>query len=92
MKEKASIEASLHVLKQEKEATAASTDAGIFEAAAAEYEEKDVVGELQDLTLEDPIRCTRDYVETQQFDTHVPQVLQEATPLSLILSHETVET
>lgn len=91
MKEKASIEASLHVLKQEKEAAAASTEAAIFEAAAAEYEEK-VVGELQDLTLEDPIGRTRDYVETQQFDTPAPQVLQQATPLSLILHHETVAT
>lgn len=55
MKEKASIEASLHVLKREKEATAASPEAAIFEAAA-EYEEKDVVGMLQNLTPEDPIR------------------------------------
>lgn len=56
MKEKASIEASLHVLKQEKEATAASKEAAIFEeAAAAECEEERSLGELQDLALEDPI-------------------------------------
>lgn len=65
MKGKALIEASLHVLKQEKEATAASKEAVIFEAAAAKYMERDPLGELQDLTLEDPIKRTRDYIETQ---------------------------
>lgn len=92
MKQRASIEASLHVLKQEKEATAALTEAAIFEAAAAEYEEKDADGELQDLTLEDPIKRTRDYVETQQFDVRASQVPQDTTPLSPTLHHETAET
>lgn len=94
MKEKASIEASLHVLKQEKEATAASREAAIFEegAAAVGYEGKDTLGELQDLALEDPIKRTKDYIETQQFDTHAPQELQDAMPLSTLLHPETVKT
>lgn len=45
MKEKASIEASLHMLSLE--ATAASRVAAIFEAAAADYEEKDFALENQ---------------------------------------------
>ena len=93
MKEKASIEASLHVLKQEKEATAASREAEIFEAAAAvEYGEKDTLGELQNLALDDPIKRTKDYIETQQFDTHTPPELPEAMLLPPILCHETVKT
>ena len=40
MKEKAMIEASLHVLKQEKEATAASKEAAIFEEAATNMRKK----------------------------------------------------
>ena len=94
MKEKASIEASLHMLKQDKEATAASREAAIFEkaAAAVEYGEKDTLGELQDLALEDPIKRTKDYIETQQFDTHAPPELQDAMLLPPILCHETVKT
>ena len=93
MKEKASIEANLHVLKQEKEATAASKEAAIFEeaVAAAKYEEKDSLGELQDLALEDPIQRTKDYIDTQQFDTHAPPELKDAMLLPPILCHETVK-
>ncbi|XP_076131007.1 uncharacterized protein LOC143112609 [Alosa pseudoharengus] len=83
MKKKASIEASLHVLKQEKEATAASKEAAIFEEAAAALILTDIdsLGELQDLALEDPMKRTKDYVETQPFDTDAPQELQGAMPL-----------
>lgn len=66
MKEKASIESSLHVLKQEKEATAASKEAAIFEEAAAEYEEGRSLSELQDLALEDPKERTKDYIENSE--------------------------
>lgn len=94
MKEKASIEASLHVLKQEKEATAASKEAAIFEeaVAAAKCEEKDTLGELQDLALEDPIQRTKDYINTQRFDTHAPPEFNDAILLPPILCHETVKT
>lgn len=62
MKEKASMEISLHMLKQEKETTAASKEAAIFEeAAAAEHVKGDSLGELQELTLEDLLKRTRDY-------------------------------
>lgn len=59
MKEMASIEASLHVLKQEKEATAASKEAAIYEAVAAKCEEERSLDELQDLSLGDPIERTK---------------------------------
>lgn len=81
MKEKASIEANLHVLKQEKEATAASKEAAIFEEAAAEQMEKNSLGELQDLTLEDQTKRIRDYIETQPFEKHALLEPQDATPL-----------
>lgn len=66
MKEKVNIEANLHVLQQEKEAVAAIKEAAIYEeAAAAENME---VSEFQDMTFEDPTKCTRDYIETQPFE------------------------
>lgn len=85
MKQKASLEANLHVLKQEKEATAASTEAAIYEeaaAAAAELDQRqsDALGELQDLALDDPVRRTQLYVETQRFDAHAPQLQPIPTP------------
>lgn len=84
MKQKASIEASLHVLRQEKEATAASKKAAIFEeAAAARYEDDEgTLGELQGLALEDPRKLTKDYVETQPFDTHAPQEFHDTMLLA----------
>ena len=54
MKKKAEVEANLHVLKQEKEAVAASTAAAMFEAAADM--EEGHLEELQDLTQEDPAK------------------------------------
>ena len=54
MKKKAEVEANLHILKQEKEAVAASTAAAIFEAAADM--EEGHLEELQDLTQEDPAK------------------------------------
>lgn len=73
MKEKALIEASLHMLKQEKEATAASKEAAIFKEAALEFKERGSLSELQDLALEDPIKHTKDYIETQPFEKHAAQ-------------------
>lgn len=91
MKEKASIEASLHVLKQEKEATAASKEAAVFEEAAAELEQREIefLGELEDLAVDDPMKRTRVYVETQLFDTHAPQELQGASPPPPVVYRET---
>lgn len=90
MKEKALIEASLHVLKQEKEATAASRKAAIFEeAAAAEHMKGGSLGELQELTLEDPLKRTRDYIEAQPFEQQAQQELQDATPLQPVLQDKT---
>nr|XP_055068359.1 uncharacterized protein LOC129450001 [Misgurnus anguillicaudatus] len=81
MKEKVNIEANLHVLRQEKEAEAASKEAAIYEeAAAAEYMEGDPLGEFQDLTFEDPTKRTKDYIETQQFEQHANQELYHGTP------------
>lgn len=91
MKEKASIEASLHVLKQEKEATAASKEASIYEeAVAARGEEEHSLGEFKDLALEDPMERTRDYIETQPFDTNASQVFPDDMPLQPIPHHDTV--
>lgn len=94
MKEKASIEANLHVLKQEKEATAASKEAAIYEAAAAELEqrESEALGELQELALEDPMKRTKDYIETQPFNTQAPQALQGARPPQSMVHHGAVNT
>lgn len=95
MKERAAIEASLHVLKQEKEATAASKEAAIFEeaaVAAAEYVEECSLGVLQGLAVEDPVERIKDYIETQPFDTHVPRELQDAMPLPPIAYHDKVKT
>ena len=86
MKEKASIEANLHVLRQEMEATAASKEAAVYEeAAAGEHLTNDSLGEFQDLTLEDPIKRTRDYINTQSFDQHTQQELQDAMSLQPVL-------
>lgn len=87
MKEKASIEASLHMLSLE--ATAASRVAAIFEAAAADYEEKDSLG---DLALENPIKRTMGYIETQLFDAHASQELHDAMSLPQIQHHKTVKS
>lgn len=94
MKEKASIEARLHVLKQEKEATAASKEAAIFEEAAAELEniENDSLSELKKLTVDDPKIRTRDYIETQQFDTQAPQELENVVPHLPVLHEVTLQT
>lgn len=84
IKERASIDANLHVLQQEKEATALSREAAVLEeaAAAAELEQRysDNLGELQNLALDDPVRRTQCYVETQPFDAHVPQLQPGSTP------------
>jgi len=80
MKEKVNIEASLHVLQQEKEAAAASKEAAIYEeAAAVEQIERGSLGEFQDLSFEDPTKRTRDYIETQPFE-HAYQELHDGTP------------
>lgn len=89
MKEKASVEASLHVSKQEKEATAALKEAAIYEETAAEL---DALDELQDLVLDDPMKRTKDYIKTQPFDIHATQELQVARPLAPIVHHATVNT
>lgn len=92
MKEKDSIQASLHVLKQEKEATAASEEASIYEeAVAARCEKEHFIGALKDLALEDPMERTKDYVETQPFETHAPQALHDAMPLPPIVHDDTVK-
>ena len=48
------------------------------EAAAGEHLTNDSLGEFQDLTHEDPIKRTRDYINTQSFDQHTQQELQDA--------------
>lgn len=48
MKEKVNLEANLHVLRQEKEAVAASKEAEIYEeAAATECMDRDPLGEFR---------------------------------------------
>ena len=62
LKEKAMIEANLHIVQQEKEASAASKEAAIYEEAVAP---ESMEGELKDLTPEYHMERTKDYVDTQ---------------------------
>ncbi|XP_034079405.1 uncharacterized protein LOC117550916 [Gymnodraco acuticeps] len=75
MRQKAEVEANLYVLKLESKAVAASKEAAIFEAAAADLEEGHL-GELQDLAQEDPARRTTEYIDKHSFLQNTHQQFQ----------------
>lgn len=77
-RQKAELEANLHVLKQQKEAEAAFKEAAIFEAAVSDLDEG-CFSELRDLTLEDPATCTTEYVERHSSPQHAQQLLEDVT-------------
>ncbi|XP_076849002.1 uncharacterized protein LOC143497110 [Brachyhypopomus gauderio] len=80
---KADVEANLYVLQLERAAVAASAEAAVYESAA-EAEEEQVEG-LAQITTQDPVQRTNDYVYSHSFAQYAQQqpadsVLPQLTP------------
>ncbi len=61
MKEKAELEANLHVLQKQRAAVAASAEAAVYEAAV---ESEEQLKDFSELAIQDALQRTNEYVET----------------------------
>ena len=80
---KADVEANLYVLQLKRAAVAASAEAAVYEAAA-EIEEEHLEG-LAQITTQDPVQRTNEYVHSHSFVQYAQQqppysVLPQSTP------------